>query len=143
MMQTESSRKQRGPQGQLLHLFWGELTANGFVKSHGKFRGVLDRYPGLRPKVVRFNIGTGHHGAMKYTAFDLFGHAAETYIILDNAEAKQKFVKTLSAKFLKQNPAPSDGLRRAFTRLIHSFGFHWSGCSHMHIPDDIRAYVNN
>ncbi|MHB2035397.1 MAG: hypothetical protein ACYCPW_01455 [Nitrososphaerales archaeon] len=81
---------------------------------------------------IRGVISAAHKGATKYSSIDLFGRRklGESYYVL-NWEKFSKFIgQKLEVMFRATNPAPSKNMKTAFTRFMHNFGLHWTGCNH-------------
>jgi hypothetical protein len=69
-----------------------------------------------------FVIGMGRKN-QKYSGMDIFGEKFKYYF---DMERREDFVDFLVKKFYKKNPNPEDGIKKAFTRLLHLNKLHWS-----------------
>jgi len=81
---------------------------------------------------IRGVISAAHKGATKYSSIDLFGRRklGESYYVL-NWDKFSKFIsQKLEVMFRATNPTPSKNKKTAFTRFMHNFGLHWTGCFH-------------
>ena len=63
----------------------------------------------------------------------------EYYRYYYKIEHKKEFVDFLVEKFYKINPSPEQNIRKAFTRLLHNNGLHWTRCCR----DNRYKYKNN
>lgn len=75
----------------------------------------------------------GRKGAIKFSSVDLFGlqKLDESYYVVDWERFRKFICQKLEVMFLFKNPSPSKDLRKAFTRFLHNYGMHWSGCFHL------------
>jgi hypothetical protein len=87
-------------------------------------------HPARRFRVV--GVNAGQRGGRKFTSSSLFGcrPLSESYYVED-WEKFSKFMSTkLEVMFRAANPQPPRPLKATFTRFMHDFGFHWTGCPH-------------
>ena len=88
---------------------------------------IRAKIPELQEIQIRFfdpkSGGRKNAGGIKYSSVDILG---ETYTYYFDIERKEKFANFLVNKFYENNPNPEKGLKKAFTRLLHLHGLHWS-----------------
>lgn len=100
----------------------------GYARSSSiLLRNIRIKNPELRDVQIRVfcpNSGSsGSIGSIKYTSIDLLG---ERYTYYFDTEKREKFANFLVEKFYENNPNPEKGMKKAFTRLLHLHGLHWS-----------------
>jgi len=78
---------------------------------------------GIQTRVFEPKSGSSSLGSIKYTGRDILG---DMYAYYFDIERKEKFANFLVKKFYENNPNPEKGLKKAFTRLLHLHGLHWS-----------------
>ena len=85
--------------------------------------------PAARPFHIT-GINAGHKGATKYSCFDFFGVRMlhESYYVTDWRRFSDFISTRLELIFRATNPDPARHLKTAFTRFMHNFGLHWTGC---------------
>jgi hypothetical protein len=78
-------------------------------------------------------VNSGQKGSRKFKCVDLFGVGTlhESYFIVDWDRFSKFISAKLEAKFVETNPDTPKQLRKVFTRFMHNFGLHWSGCQHV------------
>jgi len=103
-----------------------ELVERGFVRPSRRLNQYIRKHPELRQAVSVFKGGSVGRGRTKYSGYDLLGREQLTLYYLKGRE--EELSKYLEELFYKKNPEPNEGLRKAFTRLLHDHGLHWSGC---------------
>lgn len=114
------------------------LKKQGFVDSHDVPQFVRQRivdplYFGNPARAFYlWGVNSGQKGGRKFTSFDFFGRRMlhESYYVTDWDEFSRYLSAKLEAMFRAKNPAPTSQLRLAFTRFMHDFGLHWTGCTH-------------
>ena len=62
-------------------------------------------------------------GSIKYSSRDILGDVYSYYF---DTERTENFINFLVGKFYEKNQNPDIGLKKAFTRLLHSHRLHWS-----------------
>lgn len=72
----------------------------------------------------------GRQGSTTYTSSDIFGCTFGLLYLYD-IRRKEEFVDFLVDKFIASNPNPDTGIRKAFTRILHTNKLHWKGCCRM------------
>lgn len=107
-----------------------EFEINGFIKSPGNSY-ILTRLRIHHGEYLRifnagFNISAGRTGS-KYGIYDVFGDRICYYY---DIRREKEFVDFLVKKFYEKNPNPDSGIRKVFTRILHSHKLHWFGCVH-------------
>lgn len=105
-----------------------ELNEKGFVRSSPRLLYRIRINDMSNVKFFRPNVGAsaGTKGSAKYSSIDVFGgHIVYCFDI----RRKKEFVDFLVAKFFGANGDPDESIRKAFTRILHSNGLHWEGCS--------------
>lgn len=122
------------------------LIEQGYARSSTiLLHSIRAQDPELKGIQIRFfdpkSGGSKSLGSIKYTSIDLLGENRTYYFDIERTE---KFVKFLVEKFYENNKNPDKGLKRAFTRLLHLHGLHWSGefarkRLHGRIIDDTRG----
>lgn len=120
------------------------LKKQGFIDSHNVPQFARERivdplyFENPARAFYLWGVNAGQKGGRKYTSFDLFGSRMlhESYYVTNWDE----FSKYLSAKledmFRSKNPDPPRQMKLAFTRFMHDFGLHWTGCIHFHEVDE-------
>lgn len=105
-----------------------ELKDRGFARRSDKLLKYIRKHHLLQIKIFRPGIGTagGDRSSSKYSSFDIFG---DRYSYYYDKERENDFVNFLVYKFLIKNPDPGSGIKAAFTRILHTHGLHWYGCS--------------
>lgn len=78
---------------------------------------------GIQIKIFDSKCGSRSQGGIKYSGTDIFGENCTYYF---DIERKEKFANFLVKKFHEKNPNPEIGLNKAFTRILHLHGLHWS-----------------
>lgn len=85
------------------------------------------RHPELEGIQVKFfeprSGGSSSIGSIKYSGRDILG---DVYTYYFDVERREEFANFLVKKFYKNNPNPEKGLKKAFTKLLHVHGLHWS-----------------
>ena len=105
------------------------LLEQGYARSSAiLLYSIRAKDPELKGIQIRFfdpkSGGSKSLGSIKYTSIDMLG---ESYTYYFDIERTEKFVNFLVEKFYENNKNPEKGLKRAFTRLLHLHGLHWSG----------------
>lgn len=85
----------------------------------------------------------GRKGGTKFSCFDFFGVRMlhESYYVVDWERFSEFISARLELMFRAKNPNQPRHLRTAFTRLIHDFGLHWSGCQHF-VGSEVKICVS-
>lgn len=113
-----------------------ELNQRGFIESDKLTRGerrviinpFLNHEPAT-PITIQGVASTHAKGGIKFSALDFFGRQLlEMYYVVDPEKFRSYMGAKLGRQFCRQNPHADQGLRRAFTRFMHGYQMHWSGC---------------
>lgn len=128
---SEVRRKQLSIIGERLCVI-GFVPVNG-VPSPLRIAVVDPVYFEQAPRVFCITgMNSGQKGSTKFRCVNLFGVRIlrESYYVMDWTKFS-KFISTrLELMFRATNPAASRYMRTAFTRFMHNFGLHWTGCHH-------------
>ena len=83
----------------------------------------------------------GHKGAIKFSSVDLFGlrKLDESYYVLEWDRFSKFISQRLEIMFRATNPDPSKHMKKAFTRFMHNFSLHWTGCYHLMQENKLRT----
>ena len=86
----------------------------------------------------------GHKGAIKFSSVDLFGlrKLDESYYVVEWERFSEFISEKLEVMFRAANPNPSKHMKKAFTRFLHNFGLHWTGCYHLVRESKRRAILH-
>lgn len=105
-----------------------EFEFVGFARSSPVLLNHIRNKKDANARIFRYGASarSGRKGTTKYSSIDIFG---ERIVYIYYIEYKEDFVDFIVGKFLKKNLDPDKGLRIAFTRILHSNGLHWYGCS--------------
>ena len=105
-----------------------EFEDRGFAKSSNVLLNYVRNKKDINVKIFRYGATSraGRKGTTRYSSIDIFG---ERSVYIYHIEHKHNFTKFLVDKFLDKNPDPDKGIRCAFTRILHSNGLCWYGCS--------------
>ena len=87
-----------------------------------------------------FRAGNPRHGTIKYSTYDIFGVRG---IRVDyDPHNPQPLIDQLVGMFLAKNPNPIEGVRHAFSQMLHAYGLHWNNCYHdIHIPRASKGLI--
>ena len=104
------------------------FVEKGYAKSSAVLLyNIRIKIPELEGIQIRFfNANSGGSkslGSIKYTSIDILGENCKYFF---DIERKEKFANFLVEKFYENNPNPEKGLKKAFTKLLHLHGLHWS-----------------
>jgi len=123
--------KEQTPKPSVLINVLQSVEQEGYIQSSIITRNYFGNHGYERPEwLVTFNggvIGEGR-GAIKYSGFDLLG-VGNLHVYFDNRN-KRPVEIYLEGLFLKNNPNSNQGIRSAFTKLLHEHRLHWSRCLH-------------
>lgn len=105
-----------------------KFIKQGYARSSSiLLHNIRIKNPELRDVQIRIfgpnSGGSGSMGSIKYSGMDMLG---ERYTYYFDVRRKETFVNFLVKKFYENNPNPEKGLKKAFTRLLHLHGLHWS-----------------
>jgi len=105
-----------------------EFESAGFARSSPVLLNHIRNKKDANARIFRYGASarSGRKGTTRYSSIDIFG---ERIVYIYYIEYKEDFVKFIVNKFLKKNFDPDESIRKAFTRILHSNGLHWYGCS--------------
>lgn len=111
-------------QKEIIQIFLEQGYARSSAILLYNIRAKIPEFEGMHIRFFDSKIGGSSQGSMKYSIRDILGE--NNYMYYFNIDNTEKFVNFLVKKFYEKNPNPEKGLKKAFTRLLHLHGLHWS-----------------